>query len=129
MKNVGLKSLTFVSSSQDQKKHFPKCKYFTQIQLIFCLAFYSVGKISNAVVLLNKKNSLNNVAQFCFGSVNETEVCTITAITDRKTITVSPALTYRHLGETYTVGTKTFDMRAEVGLLTRNIKIIGNFVY
>jgi len=30
------------------------------------------------------------------------------------------------LGESYTVGGKVLDMRAEVGLLTRNIKIIGN---
>ena len=35
------------------------------------------------------------------------------------------ALEHRHMGETYTVNGRTFDMRAEVGLLTRNIKIVG----
>jgi len=46
---------------------------------------------------------------------------------DNVTLTLDAALEYRHLGETYTVGEKTFDMRAEVGLLTRNIKIKGKF--
>ena len=43
-----------------------------------------------------------------------------------KVITVDRPLGFRHLGELYTIGDKKFYMRAEVGLLTRNIKIVGS---
>ena len=41
------------------------------------------------------------------------------------TITLKQPLQYRHLGETYTAGDWTYSMRAEVGLLSSNIRIIG----
>ena len=44
---------------------------------------------------------------------------------DNKTLTLTSKLLYRHLAKNYKVGEKQFDMRAEVGLLTRNIKIKG----
>ncbi|CAK8682966.1 unnamed protein product [Clavelina lepadiformis] len=56
----------------------------------------------------------------------ETEKHVIAAVADdRRTITLRDTLTHRHMGETYTVGQHSYDMRAEVGLLTRSIKIIG----
>ncbi|MCX6182409.1 MAG: carbohydrate-binding protein [Bacteroidetes bacterium] len=64
-------------------------------------------------------------------SYTETEKRTITAVSaDKKTITFSQALNYSHFGQlqTFSNGTKswTLDERAEVGLLTRNIKIQGD---
>lgn len=44
---------------------------------------------------------------------------------DRMTIELETALQYRHMGEQYSIEDYTFPMRAEVGLLTKNIKIIG----
>ncbi|CAK8682970.1 unnamed protein product [Clavelina lepadiformis] len=56
----------------------------------------------------------------------ETEKHVIAAVaTDGVTITLENTLAHRHMGETYTVGQHSYDMRAEVGLLSRNIKIIG----
>ncbi|XP_076824499.1 fibrocystin-L-like isoform X2 [Clavelina lepadiformis] len=56
----------------------------------------------------------------------ETEKHVIAAVADdRRTITLRDTLTHRHMGETYTVGQHSYDMKAEVGLLTRSIKIIG----
>ena len=57
-------------------------------------------------------------------SSKETEKHVIASISG-DTITLRDNLKYRHLGETYEYGSKKFDMRAEVGLLSRNIKIIG----
>ena len=37
-------------------------------------------------------------------------------------------LEHRHMGKTYSIQDTRFDMRAEVGLLTRNIKIQGKNV-
>jgi hypothetical protein len=61
----------------------------------------------------------------------QTEKRTITAISsDRKTISLDKPLQYLHYGslQTYTNGTKTWtlDERAEVGLLTRNLKVQGD---
>ena len=39
---------------------------------------------------------------------------------------IEPKVQYRHLGEVSTWGDKVLDQRAEVGLLSRNIKIFGN---
>ena len=41
------------------------------------------------------------------------------------TITLKQPLQYRHLGKTYKAGDWTYSMRAEVGLLSSNIRIIG----
>ncbi|XP_076825618.1 fibrocystin-L-like isoform X2 [Clavelina lepadiformis] len=58
----------------------------------------------------------------------ETEKHVIAAVaTDGVTITLENTLAHRHMGETYTVGQHNYDMRAEVGLLSRNIKIIGQW--
>ena len=56
----------------------------------------------------------------------EAEQRTIVAITGGKVITVDTAFQYKHYAATETYGTKTIEMRAEVGLLTRNIKITGS---
>lgn len=64
---------------------------------------------------------------------NEGEKRTITAISaDKKTITLNSGLAYPHIGtiKTYTRGTDnkkwTGDMRAEVGMLSKSIKIQGD---
>ncbi|MFP2996967.1 G8 domain-containing protein [Spongiivirga sp. MCCC 1A20706] len=54
----------------------------------------------------------------------EAEELTITSITNR-TISFTPALKYRHFGEMQQYEGKQLDERAEVALLTRNIKIQG----
>lgn len=57
---------------------------------------------------------------------NETEVKTISSISGR-VITVDTPFKYKHYAATQSYGsTDTFDMRAEVGMLTRNIKIRGS---
>lgn len=58
-------------------------------------------------------------------SVSQMETATISAITDSKTIQLSAPLKYLHYGELETLGGKTVDQRAEVGLLSRNILIRG----
>ena len=56
----------------------------------------------------------------------ETEKRTIERIeSNRKTIILNQPLEYRHLGESYTLGDRSYSLKAEVGLLTRNIRIIG----
>jgi|GEM_PF-845520 len=60
---------------------------------------------------------------------HEAEKRTITAISaNSKTLTLDAPLAYMHWGtlQSYKNGTKILDERAEVGLLTRNIKIQGN---
>jgi len=59
----------------------------------------------------------------------EAEQRTITAITNADTnpvITLDKPLEYRHFAATETYGDKQIDMRAEVGLLTRNVKYQGS---
>ncbi|XP_074660960.1 fibrocystin-L-like [Tubulanus polymorphus] len=58
-------------------------------------------------------------------SQKETEVRRITAITG-KTITVDAPFVYKHLAVSGTYGGHTIDKRAEVGLLTRNVKVRGS---
>ena len=41
-------------------------------------------------------------------------------------ITLDKALEYKHFAMTQTFGTETMDMRAEVGLLSRNVRIRGD---
>ncbi|CAH1226877.1 PKHD1L1 [Branchiostoma lanceolatum] len=56
----------------------------------------------------------------------ETEIFKIRAVSD-KTITLNGSLAHHHLGATYTLEDETtYTMAAEVGLLTRNVKIIGD---
>ncbi len=55
----------------------------------------------------------------------EAEPLTVTA-RDGRTITFSPALKYKHLGVIENYDGKSLDMRAEVGLLTRNIVVQGD---
>jgi hypothetical protein len=58
---------------------------------------------------------------------NEAEQRTVKSVSaDGKTITLNAALSYSHWGTIETVGGKPLDMRAEVGLLTRNIKVQGS---
>jgi cell migration-inducing and hyaluronan-binding protein len=57
----------------------------------------------------------------------ETEQKTITAVsTDKKTITVDTPFVYRHFAAIERIAGQDFIMRAEVGLLTRNIVIQGD---
>jgi cell migration-inducing and hyaluronan-binding protein len=57
----------------------------------------------------------------------ESEERIITAVADAgKTLTVNKPFTYRHFSGVETYGGKDFVMRAEVGLLTRNIVIQGD---
>lgn len=59
-------------------------------------------------------------------SQGQTETRTITAISsDRLTLTLDAALTFRHLGVTQTFGTTPVHFRAEVGLLSRNVVFQG----
>ncbi|XP_066271366.1 fibrocystin-L-like [Branchiostoma lanceolatum] len=58
----------------------------------------------------------------------QTETFRITGLSDdTKTITLNGTLAYKHIGETLTLadGQTTINMAAEVGLLTRNVQIIG----
>ena len=55
----------------------------------------------------------------------QAEEFTITSIKSNK-ITLNKAVKYLHYGQTHSYGGKTIDERAEVVLLTRNIKIQGN---
>ncbi|XP_065804470.1 fibrocystin-L [Labrus bergylta] len=61
-------------------------------------------------------------------SQRENEKKTIAAVSaDGKTLTLEEALEYAHLGVTTTLpGGKTFDARAEVGLLSRNVVVRGS---
>ncbi|XP_052063691.1 fibrocystin-L-like [Mytilus californianus] len=58
-------------------------------------------------------------------SQRQNEKHTIKEVTDMKTLTLVNALKYEHLGESETIGSHTFEYRAEVGLLTRNIVLRG----
>ncbi|XP_019623376.1 PREDICTED: fibrocystin-L-like [Branchiostoma belcheri] len=57
----------------------------------------------------------------------QTETFRIVSVSeDTKTITLNGTLMYKHLGETLTLAdNQTINMAAEVALLTRNVKIIG----
>uniref|UniRef100_H2YFZ9 G8 domain-containing protein n=1 Tax=Ciona savignyi TaxID=51511 RepID=H2YFZ9_CIOSA len=56
----------------------------------------------------------------------ETEKRVISSVsTDMKTLGLDSPLLYRHMGESYPINGKILNMRAEVALLTRNIKIVG----
>jgi len=56
----------------------------------------------------------------------EAEQRTITAITGGTDITVDVPFQFKHYAATETYGTKTIEIRAEVGLLSRNVKITGS---
>lgn len=59
-------------------------------------------------------------------SQRQSEKHMIKAVTaDSKTLTLVKNLEYKHLGESETIGSHTFEYRAEVGLLTRNIVLRG----
>ena len=55
----------------------------------------------------------------------EAEQRTITAISG-KTITVDSPFSHKHFAGIETYGSDQLEMRAEVGLLTRNIKMMGD---
>ena len=58
--------------------------------------------------------------------LHETERRTIASV-DGTTITLTEALAFEHLGTEATLSDGTnFQMRAEVGILTRNVRIVGN---
>ena len=57
-------------------------------------------------------------------SSNQTEKRIIKSKTG-KTLVLNTPLEHRHMGKTYSIQDTRFKMRAEVGLLTRNIKIQG----
>ncbi|MEM8494969.1 MAG: G8 domain-containing protein, partial [Planctomycetota bacterium] len=54
----------------------------------------------------------------------EAEKVTVTAV-DGPRVTFTPALSHGHYGQLQTIAGRTVDQRAEVGLLTRNIKLQG----
>ncbi|XP_062574409.1 fibrocystin-L-like [Saccostrea cucullata] len=59
-------------------------------------------------------------------SVWETETFKITAISSNgMTLTLNSTLMYKHIAHTETAGNKSMTMAAEVGLLTRNIRVEG----
>ena len=60
-------------------------------------------------------------------SLENTEVMTIASVNAQGTaITLTAPLKYQHYAKTETYGDDTIDIRAEVGCLTRNIKIKGD---
>ncbi|CAG5096144.1 Oidioi.mRNA.OKI2018_I69.XSR.g14489.t2.cds [Oikopleura dioica] len=60
-------------------------------------------------------------------TVDENEMFSIVKIDERSNmIKLDREVAHRHLGEISEWGGKTLDMRAEVGLLTRNVRISGN---
>lgn len=63
-------------------------------------------------------------SDFYHGHAERRTILTYTSAT--KTITFSDPLLFKHYGDLETHNGKVFDMRAEVGLLTRNIKIKGD---
>ncbi|CAF0745209.1 unnamed protein product [Adineta steineri] len=62
-----------------------------------------------------------------YESQGETETRTITAVSSNGlTLTLDSPLTYQHLGVTQIVGSTSVEVRAEVGLLTRNVVFQGS---
>lgn len=58
---------------------------------------------------------------------NENEVREIASVSsDGLTLTLTEALKYEHVSMEQTLAGRTIQTRAEVGLLTRNVKIRGN---
>uniref|UniRef100_A0A3B4ZUN2 PKHD1 like 1 n=1 Tax=Stegastes partitus TaxID=144197 RepID=A0A3B4ZUN2_9TELE len=60
--------------------------------------------------------------------INETEKCQIAAVSaDGRTLTLSQSLAHTHIGETHSVSgsSRSYTLAADVGLVTRNIKIVG----
>ncbi|KAA0710211.1 Fibrocystin-L Polycystic kidney and hepatic disease 1-like protein 1 [Triplophysa tibetana] len=58
----------------------------------------------------------------------QTEICTISAISDYgRTLILNQPVTYTHIGQRYSVpgSSKSYQLGGNVGLLSRNIKIIG----
>ncbi|XP_069121982.1 fibrocystin-L-like [Argopecten irradians] len=56
----------------------------------------------------------------------ETETFRINSISpDGLTLTLNSSLAYRHVAHTETVGGQTINLGAEVGLLSRNVKVVG----
>ncbi|XP_064089363.1 fibrocystin-L-like [Macrobrachium nipponense] len=59
--------------------------------------------------------------------VNENEKRTIASVSgDGLTVTLTEALQYEHISIQQTIGGRNIETRAEVGLLTRNVKVRGN---
>ena len=55
------------------------------------------------------------------------EQVTITGLSaDGLTVSFTPAFKYQHLGETRVAGGHPFELRAEVGILTRNVRVMGD---
>ena len=61
--------------------------------------------------------------RFSQGEVEEHEIASVSA--DGLTITTVKALTYTHTARVFTDGGVNFEMRGEVGLLSRNVKVNG----
>lgn len=58
---------------------------------------------------------------------NQNEVRTISSVSgDGLTVHLTKALTYEHLSLQQTLGGRTIETRAEVGLLSRNVKVRGH---
>lgn len=89
----------------------------------------TVNAGSNSIVL---KDAVNWVAgdSIVIASTDfnpaQAEKRAILSISGGTNITLSSALTYKHYGVTNTYGGLVMDERAEVGLLTHNIRIIGS---
>ena len=58
---------------------------------------------------------------------NEADVAIIKSVSavDKKTITLEEPLKFRHISAEETAGSHSYSLKAEVGLLTRNIRIMG----
>lgn len=97
-------------------------------QLSFALF---VGNKLKFLVLFIPKNifityfvKLTKLSTFKNSRSEQTEKRVITRV-DGNQISLNEPLKYKHLGESYNVKDKKFEMRAEVGLLTKSIKIQG----
>lgn len=60
-------------------------------------------------------------------TMRENEVVFISSLSsDFKTVHFKPALKYKHISLVQTIAGRAIETRAEVGLLTRNIRILGS---
>jgi len=72
-----------------------------------------------------KAGELIAIASTGYDGRDAEKVEILSVAADKKTITLTAPLAHKHFAATQTYGTDTIDMRAEVGLLSRNIKFRG----
>ena len=82
----------------------------TQIELTLSARGWKVG---DEVVIASTSKSMR-----------ENEAVRIVSVTsDMKTLTITPALKYKHVSISQTIAGRLIETRAEVGLLSRNVKV------